>query len=288
MYKVLITGASGFIGKALCSKLKKENITHYAVSSKVGDIADEIIWDTFPSAEIVVHLAGKTFVPYSWKKANDFYKTNILGTQNAINYCNKNNSKLIFISAYVYGIPKTLPIQENSPINPSNPYALSKYLAEQLCSFSANNRIISSAVTLRLFNVYGPGQNNNFLIPSILNNVFNKEIIQLLNPKPKRDFIYIDDVIDAIIRSFSINDNYQTLNIGSGISYSVEEIANIIQDLAKTNMPVKYLNIERENEINDVIANIENAAKYIGWKPQTNIKKGIKLTLNSMKNKSNG
>ena len=158
MVRVLVTGSSGFIGKALCNKLENDKVSFYPVNSDAGDIASPITWQGYPSADVVIHLAGCSFVPDSWNKPADFVNTNILGTQNALDYCKRNKSRLIFISAYIYGIPEALPIKESHSINPSNPYALSKHLAEQLCEFAVSSRQVSCVTALRLFNVYGAGQ----------------------------------------------------------------------------------------------------------------------------------
>ena len=275
MVKVLITGASGFIGFVLCEWLKNNKIPFYGASSKEGDISSPATWRKFPAAEVVVHMAGRSFVPESWNCPADFLNTNVLGTQYALDYCKRNGSKMVFISAYTYGIPEQLPISEKHPVKPSNPYALSKHLAEQLCEFSVLNEQVRSATVLRLFNVYGLGQREEFLIPSILNNVTHAREIKVFDLKPRRDYVYIDDVISAITSAMSLEDGFYLFNIGSGVSYSVKEVVEIIQRVAGTQLPVTSNNQVRLQEIPDVRADCSRAQTILGWRPLVSFEQGI-------------
>ena len=237
MARALVTGASGFIGDALCCRLHRENIPFHGVTRAHGDIASSDTWDQYPPAEMVVHLAGRSFVPASWDHPDDFLTANVIGTQHALDYCRRHNSSLIFVSAYIYGVPQILPIPESHPIQPTNPYALSKHLAEQLCKFSVLSDQVTNVTTLRLFNVYGPGQRPEFLIPTVLDQVARGGIVEVSDLKPRRDYIYIDDVVSAIMSAMSLGRGYNALNIGSGVSLSVEEVVETIQRLAGSALP---------------------------------------------------
>ncbi len=275
MVKVLVTGASGFIGTALCDQLNRDKVSFYGFSSHDGDIASSATWKKLPSAEIVVHLAGRSFVPDSWDSPVDFLGTNVLGTQQALDYCKRNDSRLIFISAYIYGIPKKLPMTEEHAVNPSNPYALSKYLAEQLCQFAVQSEQVRAAVVLRLFNVYGPGQRLEFLIPSIIQSLSSSQTIEVLDIKPRRDYVFLDDVVGAITSAMKLDTGFNILNIGSGLSHSVREVIEIIQKVAGTDLPVSSKNQERQQEIPDVVADFSKAKELINWYPRVSFEEGI-------------
>lgn len=274
MNTCLITGASGFIGKALQTELENRGHRVLTLTSEDGDISEKETWENIPYADWVFHLAGKNFVPDSWKSPESFLKTNLLGTQNALDYCNQHRAKLIFASAYLYGAPESMPIDESADIKPNNPYALSKYLCEQLCTF--NRQYEKTNVTsLRLFNVYGPGQRRDYLIPTILCQIKNKQSISVENLIPKRDYIYIDDVISAMVVIAAEELSDPVFNVGSGESYSVAEIIRIIQEAAGTNFPVNSENVVRKNEIPEVRADVSLLSGKTGWLPQTTFKSGI-------------
>ena len=275
MTNILITGGSGFIGKRLIAKLEALNYSCISLDSKNGDICKKNTFSNLPYVKCVFHLAGKSYVPDSWEENNHFFMTNIIGTKNVLNYCKSVGAKLIMASSYIYGKPEKLPIKENHPINPNNPYALSKSMAEQLIEFEFLYHNINSVI-LRIFNIYGKGQKDHFLISKIINQIKNKKDIHVFDLKPKRDFIYIDDVVDAFICSMGLGKGCYKINIGSGKSYSVEEIINLIQEILGSKIPIFSEEITRINEINDVRSDISFAKKVLNWEPKYNIKNGLK------------
>ena len=140
MSKMLVTGGSGFIGRALTARLKALGRDVASTDSADGDIANRETLAKFEQQNIahVFHLAGKTFVPDSWEDPQAFCQTNVLGTVNALEFCRKNRIPMTYVSAYVYGHPDSLPIGEDSAIRPSNPYALTKRMAEEACEYYAS------------------------------------------------------------------------------------------------------------------------------------------------------
>lgn len=275
MTSILITGGGGFIGRKLINKLETLGYNYIVLNSKNGDINKQSTFFSLPKVKYVFHLAGKSFVPDSWEENNELFITNIIGTKNVLNYCKKVGAKLIMASSYVYGIPEVLPVNENHPIKPSNPYALSKSMAEQLIEFEFLNHNVNSVI-LRLFNIYGIGQSEQFLIPKIVQQIKHNNFINVFDLKPKRDFVYIDDVVEAFICSMSLNDGLFKFNIGTGQSYSVEEVIYIIQEILGTSLPICSKEISRKNEISDVKADISYAKNILNWKPKYNIQDGLK------------
>jgi nucleoside-diphosphate-sugar epimerase len=276
MSRILVTGASGFIGKYLCQELKERGHEINALFSLHGDISDAHTLDSFNGkVDRVIHLAASTFVPDSWQNPDEFFKVNALGTMRVLEFCRNNNSSLIFISAYLYGIPDKVPTSEKELPKPNNPYAFSKYIAEQACLFYSSYLNVPSLI-IRPFNVYGPGQPAHFLIPTIINQVLYNQEITLLDLNPKRDYIFIDDVVNFINNAVDAKlKNAEIVNIGSGVSYSVGELVRIIQKIAGTNLPVFSKNEVRFQEISDVIADVNKADTFFGWKPKTSIEIGL-------------
>jgi nucleoside-diphosphate-sugar epimerase len=274
--KILITGSRGFVGSSVLKSLSSQDFKIFEINIEDGDIAIPEILSKFNDKNIshVIHLAGRIYVPDSWDNPALFYSTNVMGTLNVLEFCKVNKCNLTHISAYLYGQPEGLPISENSKIVPDNPYAHSKFLSENLCRFYHDN-FNTRINILRPFNVFGIGQNNRFLIPAIIDQVVGNDQIIVNDLTPKRDYIYLEDLTKAIIKTLSCEIDFGIYNIGSGSSLSVEEIINKIQNTFKTNKEVKSKGTIRRGEISDVVADISRAEKELGWKPRYTFEDGL-------------
>ena len=186
---------------------------------------------------------------------------------------------MTYVSAYMYGIPEKLPISENDRVTPNNPYAHTKYLAEQICEFYSREYGLHVTV-IRPFNIFGAGQRDIFLIPTIIDQAKNKKSIHLMDLLPRRDYIYIDDVMDALISSIACKTQFAIYNVGSGYSVSVKEIVDVIQSALHVNKPVTSDEQVRKNEIPDVVADISKAKKELNWVPKISFAEGIARTIN--------
>ena len=278
---VLVTGATGFIGSRLCMILEQKGFHVLKHSSRNGDIADPSSLDQFREHPIyhVFHCAARTFVPRSWEKPLEFITTNVTGTGTVLELCRQRSAGLTYVSAYVYGSDVTNPITEDAVPRPNNPYALSKRMAEELCEFYARFMNISVNI-VRPFNVYGPGQSGEFLIPFIIKQVKEGRQVEVKDLFPKRDYVYIDDVVECIVKAME-HPGFGVFNAGSGRSYSVKEVIDIVMEIAGKNLPVLSQQVERPNEISDTIASIEAAEKHLGWKPRFDLLKGLSAVYNS-------
>lgn len=277
MSKILITGAGGFIGQALYEKLKSDYEIITLDRSK-GDITNINTFQNIEKVEHVFHLAARTFVPDSWNETSDFLNSNLIGTANVLEFCKRSNTSLTFVSAYIYGKPESLPIKENAVIKPNNPYALSKFLSEQICDFYSTFHNLNITI-IRPFNIYGPGQPIHFLIPKIIDMVKRKVKIELFDLAPKRDYIFIDDVVDALVKTVKLKlPGFNIFNIGSGKSLSVQEVVECIQAAAGTNLEVISKEQQRKEELDNVVADISNSLVNLKWAPFTEFELGIKKT----------
>ena len=221
-------------------------------------------------------------MPESWRDPATFIEVNAGGTARIAEFCRERGARMIFVSGYVYGIPESLPIAETAPARPNNPYALSKFLAENLCEFYATYCNIPVTV-MRPFNVYGPGQPEAFLISKILRQVVAGDEIEVMDLDPRRDWVYLDDVVDALLAALGHrHDGYNVFNVGSGVSHSVAEVIAAAQDVAQTHLAVRSQRITRPNELLDVVADVAKANRELNWRPRIDLTEGIKRTLLSM------
>src|SRR5271166_3274162 len=168
--EILVTGATGFLGRHLVVALESRGRAVRQHSSADGDIASCSL--PMDGVSHVFHLAAKSYVPESWQNPPAFYHTNVMGTVNVLEHCRQNHAALTLISSYVYGQPQRLPIAEDQPLVAANPYAHTKILAEETARFY-EQRFGITLLIVRPFNIYGPGQRGSFLIPSIVRQVLD-------------------------------------------------------------------------------------------------------------------
>ena len=275
---VLVTGASGFLGRHLVKALEDRGETVVTHSSGDGDLA--AVQPCVASVKHVYHLAAKTYVPDSWKQPVEFYRTNVLGTVNMLEYCRACGALFTLVSSYMYGRPERLPIPEDHPLRAFNPYGHSKLMAEEIARFYRDSFGLSISI-VRPFNMYGPGQSAEFIIPTLIRQALAPDTpaIMVADLAPKRDYIFIDDVVDLLIRLSVTNNTGGTYNAGSGTSTSVQELAQTIAELTATNKPVISRNEIRPNEVLDTVADIRRARDDLGWLPGVSLREGLERTI---------
>jgi nucleoside-diphosphate-sugar epimerase len=270
---VLITGAGGFVGRALGAALHAQATSFYALTRAEGDIGKV---KPAVTARCVVHLAAKTFVPESWQDPLSFYETNVLGTVNMLEYCRQHKARFVLMSSYVYGPPQQLPIPEEHPLQFYNPYSHSKLLAEEVAQSYAKLHDLDVTI-VRPFNIYGPGQSDQFLIPTIVNQAMDpaSTVIHVADARPKRDYLFIDDLISLLMRVLEAPGRGGIYNAGSGKSYSVAEVAEIAIRLSGRQKQLESAGQERPAEVMDVYADITRARKELGWEPAVSLEDGL-------------
>ena len=276
---IAITGSSGFIGTHLIEQLNLAGYNIIPLDIKNG--IDLTNWESvkqIPEFDVIIHLAARLFVPESYEFPREFYTNNIVSTLNLLDLCKIYSSKMIFASSYIYGSPQYLPIDEEHPISAFNPYSESKILCERLCD-RYNKDFDVPVIIFRPFNIYGKGQDEKFLIPFIIKQAKTGKII-LNDPNPKRDMVFVDDVVNAYIRAIEYdNSSFEVFNIGFGKSYSVKEITEMISGYFNENIEIRYKDDKRLNEVSDTIANIDKAKKLLSWEPKVSLQEGFAKTI---------
>ncbi len=277
MKKILITGHNGFVGRNLILHLKQQQGIEIDLLKSREDVFH--IHLNKKKYDHIIHLAGKTSLPESWSTPHDYFVTNTQSTSSCLEYCRMNNIPLTFLSTCLYTGPFDKPVKENHPVYPSSPYGFSKMTCENLCEYYVKN--FNTLVTIfRPFNLFGPFQNINFVIPHILSQVIstqsNEIVVQTI--KPKRDFIYISDLANLISMNIQ-NPNTGTFNVGTGIVHSIEEVIRQSQTLYKTNKKIIETGSDRKIDHPQIICNASHAKDVFGWQPKIQFSEGLKLTL---------
>jgi len=281
-----VTGGAGFIGRyCVRSFLKKNyqvtifdnfsNSSENMISDLLNDGAnlvkgDITIQDQVSNAisghDVVIHLAAKNSVEDSIKFPKETLMTNVDGTVNVLNACVKYGIKNVVAasSAAVYGDSENLPISENNKTNPSSPYGESKLKMEQLIqSFSKKHNL--NSIILRIFNVYGKGQSPEYagVITKFLEKISKNEPLEIFGDGLQtRDFVAIEDVVDAIQKSIAkLEGNQGTIfNIGSGMSTTIKKVVELLIKFSGKSLSREYLKF-KEGEIKHSYADITLAKK---------------------------
>ena len=278
MARVLVTGADGFIGRHLVPALRASSHDVRAVGRTAGDITLEPTWASFADAQVVVHLAGTSYVPASWADPRAFLHTNVRGTIEALEFARARGARVIFLSSYLYGHPMALPIPESAPLSATNPYALSKLLADETCRFYAKAYGID-VVVLRPFNVYGPGQPNYFLIARIVDQALAGSVVRVKDLAPRRDFVYVADLVKAILAAVETQGCGGVYNVGSGMSHSVSEVIRTVESVLGLSLSIESSEERRPDELMDTVADITRARASLGWVPRIDFESGIRATI---------
>lgn len=286
MKRILVTGSNGFIGKALVKKLAENNFATIGYDLMNGDISEKGALTFFENEDIsyVFHLAGKTFVPESWMNPYSFYRTNVLGTSNILDFCRKKEIGLTYVSSYIYGTPQYLPVDELHPVKAFNPYSHSKIVAEEICSYYTDQFGLGITI-LRPFNVYGPGQSEQFLIPELIKKILdpNIEVVEVMDLRPKRDFIFINDFVNALF--LSMDGPKGVYNIGSGESISVEDVIINIETVSGIKKAIISKNTERKMEIFELYADITKIKYGLKWSLNSTLQSGLKICIEAFQEK---
>lgn len=273
--KVLITGASGFIGQSLVKKFKDEgyNVCIYDVKAPTiafgkfvkGDIFDiEKLSKVVKEYDVIIHLVGLANAGVAQKEPAKSFRLNVLSLQNVLEACRAHgNKKLLFpSSAAIYGMTEDIPIKEKLPPNPTNVYSWHKYICEKMIrAYHANFGL--EYVILRLFNVYGKGCKG--VINVFLKTAARGETIKSFGPYQYRDFVYAGDVAEAFYKSALYEKaRNKIVNIGSGRGTQIREILDLMCEIYSS---AKWVYKKEAFPMYDSIADITLAKILLDYKP---------------------
>lgn len=299
---VLVTGGLGFIGSHLVdyflgeghnvvvidnfSTGRPDNLSHHKGNKNFKllelDISDfDKIKPIFKDIDVVFHLAALADIVPSIVNPIGYYRSNVTGTVNVAEASRLSGVKKIVYAASssCYGIPDTYPTSETAEIKPQYPYALTKYLGEQVI-LHWNKVYGLPAVSLRLFNVYGPRSRTSGTYGA----VFGVFLAQKLNNKPftvvgdgnqTRDFIFVNDVVRAFVMAGESGCSGEIMNVGTGSPQSVNQLVKLLGG------KVTYIP-KRPGEPDCTWADILKIKKNMGWEPKFSFEEGVNIMLKNI------
>ncbi len=303
--RFLITGAAGFLGSALANRLVREgNVVRglddlstgepATLLSEIhltrGDINDRPkLWTQLQDVDCVYHLAARVSVPESILYPREYNQVNVGGTVTLMEAMRDVGvRRVVFISSgAVYGEQEIQPLLETAIPSPSSPYAVSKLSAEYYVRTIGKLWGIET-VALRVFNAYGPGQHlppvHAPVIPYFIRQAcMNGTIVMHREGNQTRDYVYLDDVVDAMIAAASAPGmNQKTINIGSGTETSVRELVDLVLEVTG-GKPEIVNNPRNEGGVRRMRADLTQAKQLLGYHPAIDLKTGLRLTLENDK-----
>ena len=298
---ILITGANGFVGRHLSEALQAVGVWvtqivrsvlpvghstefRHALDLTDRDKVAEVFFSLQP--DYVIHLAGVKNRNDTGIQFRDSYDTNLLISLNVIEACLAlpKFKRLIFLgSCDEYGQVAS-PFDEMQREMPANSYGLSKLAVTKILSGLYQSRRFPSVV-LRPTVIYGPNQGDEMFLSALIQTLLAQKDFAMTYGEQYRDFVYIDDVVEAIIKVILTGDhlNGAVINIGAGVTCQVKKIATLVADLIHTDAynHLKFGAISyRPYEAMDYAVNIRRAEALLGWQPTTKLELGLQQTIN--------
>jgi NAD dependent epimerase/dehydratase len=300
--RVLVTGAGGFIGSRLCERLVEAGASVRAlvrytsdgeagwldrspvrghIEVKRGDLADrDSVADAVGNTELVFHLGALIAIPYSYLAPESYVRTNILGTLNVLQAVRERDvARLVHTStSEVYGSARTVPMTEDHPLIGQSPYSASKIAADKLAE-SYHRSFGAPVVTLRPFNTFGPRQSARAVIPTVTAQLLAGRPIRLGDTRPTRDFVYVDDTVDAFLRAGTVDGlEGQTIHIGTGIETRIGDLPAMIARAAGMDFEIESDPARvrpAASEVERLCADASLAASRLNWRPTVSIEEGL-------------
>lgn len=286
MMKIAVTGASGFVGEHLIKKLlsknfhlrifvrKKPLLFNKDIEVVEGDlVTGEGLPEFLSGTDAVIHLAARVTSP-----EDKMFDDNVIATHNLVTQAiNSSVSQFIFVSSVaVYGTDKKTKFREGDECSPDTPYGVTKYLAELLVRYWSK-KTGNLATILRPFNVYGPG-NRKGIIYTFCSDIRNDhKVVVYGDGKQERDFLYIDDFIDAIIEVLE-GRREGIYNLGSPRKYAILDVVSTFKQVVGDSFQVEFSPSE-QGKVFDINQDLSKVRKELGWQAKVSLEEGIKRTI---------
>lgn len=299
--RFLVTGGAGFLGSALANRLAAAGHRVYAlddlsngdptrldprVDFTLGDIDNvPLLWSLLQNVDCAYHLAARVSVPQSILYPREYARVNVGGTVSLMEAMRDTGvGRVIFTSSgAVYGRQPRQPVREDDLPHPDSPYAVSKWSAQQYVRTIGELWGLET-VALRIFNAYGPGQSlpvsHAPVVPRFLKEALaGGSLVVFGDGRQTRDYIYVDDVIDALIGAATTTGlGHAVINIGNGRETSVNELIAQIERATGRHANVIH-NPEKQGGVPQLAADVGRARQLLGFEPKIDLETGLRLTL---------
>lgn len=296
--RVLVSGGAGFIGSHVTRNLlsrgadvhvmdnlhsgKREHVPDAAGFSEVdlrSPGAADMVTDYNP--DVVVHLAAIHYVPYCNENPMETFEVNVMGTRRLLQAARKTDvEKLVYTSSAAVYPPRDKPHSEDDDVWPTDVYGRTKLVGEDLVKLYQSETGVD-AVSLRVFNVYGPRETNPHVIPAIIEQLEGDNEIELGNLRPARDFVHVRDVASAVttlLQEFS--GGYDVYNVGTGQERSIREVVEQVGEALGSEIEVKQdPERVRESDRPHLEAGVSKITSRTGWRPETGFVEGLEELL---------
>jgi NAD dependent epimerase/dehydratase len=310
MKKILITGATGFIGSHLTELLVENdyNVVAYdkynsnnnwgwleeskykdEIEVILGDIRDyDSVNKAMQGCHAVFHLAALIGIPYSYISPLAYIRTNVEGTYNVLESAKNLNLEQILITSTseTYGTAQYVPIDENHPMVGQSPYSASKIAADQL-AISYSRSFDLPVKIVRPFNTYGPRQSSRAIIPTVISQLLNgKNCLELGSLSPTRDLTYVADTCQGFFEIYKSSKCFREItNIGMNSEITIGDLVNLISNFMNVDIRIKTSDIRvrpKKSEVERLYCSNAKLIKNTNWKPRYNLQEGIKEVIDWM------
>lgn len=299
-----MTGGGGFIGSHLVEELARRGanvraMVRYNSASSWGNLSfvdpgiaqsleivagniedSDFVFRAVEGVDIVLHLAALIAIPYSYVAPRSYVRTNVEGTLNVLEAARRlGTARVVHTStSEVYGTALRTPIDEEHPLQGQSPYSASKIGADKIAE-SYFRSFGTPVVTLRPFNTFGPRQSARAFIPTIISQAFARDEIELGSLDPKRDMTYVGDTVDGFIRAATQPGiDGETINLGTGETYTIGDFAQRILKLMGMDKPIRH-DPKRvrpgKSEVLELVSDNRKAQRLMSWSPQTSLDEGL-------------
>lgn len=278
----LLTGDTGFIGSNMKDLLLRRNVEVTGYSRGKGfDIFDmNQLRKTAKKCDMVYHFAAEAKPAESVLNPVRAVEVNLKGSLNVLEVCRELGVPLVYPSSCeIYGDSK-VPIREDFPINPTNPYAASKAAIDRLC-YTYHKCYGLDVKIVRLFNPYGPNQQLNKIVPTFyFKAVGNEPITVYGDGTDTRDYVYISDIVKGLWLARKLEPG-EAVNLATGKATTNLEVAKLIRELTESSSEIAFVNYPKAfGGIKYQVGSYEKAKRCIGWEPKVPLREGVKETIN--------